>query len=70
MTATTTTTRPWDLRVGDVLLPVGFTVRHVTIDEPGRCGRLVHVTHELGALTLPIGALVTIQGSRPTALWD
>ena len=66
----TTRTRAWDLRPGDVLFPVGFTVQSVQIDPPGRGGRRVHITHELGSFDLQLGAFVTIQGRRPTALWD
>ena len=63
------TVRAWELRPGDVLLaPVGFTVTHVRVDEPGRAGRLVHVTHQLGPASLPLNALVTVLRTRVPAL--
>ncbi len=58
---TTTTLRAQELRPGDVLTPVGLTVTHVQVDDPGRGGRLVHITHDLGACDLPLNALIDVR---------
>lgn len=58
----TETVRAWDLREGDVLSPVGFTINKVTVDPPGHGGRQVHFTADiLGAKTIPLNQPVTIQ---------
>lgn len=59
-------TRAWDLQAGDVLSPVGLTVKRVIVDPPGANGRMVHVQHDLGMIHLPLNASVAIQGQRPS----
>ncbi|MDP2775560.1 MAG: hypothetical protein Q8O61_18555 [Nocardioides sp.] len=72
MTDTTTHTalateqvRAWDLRPTDTLVDpdtgVAFPITTVTVDEPGRAGRKVHIAAlVLGARILPLNQFVTI----------
>lgn len=57
--------RAWDLRPTDTLVDpdtgVAFPITTVTVDEPGRAGREVHIAAlVLGARTLPLNQFVTI----------
>ncbi|GGD10749.1 hypothetical protein [Nocardioides daphniae] len=57
--------RAWDLRPTDTLVDpdtgVAFPITTVTVDEPGRAGREVHVAAlVLGARHLPLNQFVTI----------
>lgn len=69
-TSSKTRTRAWDLRPGDILHPIGFTITDVTVDRPGQYDRMVHITHNLGVEHLPINQFVYIQNVRETGLWD
>jgi hypothetical protein len=72
MTDTTTHTdlateqvRAWDLRPTDTLVDpdtgVAFPITTVTVDEPGRAGRKVHIAAlVLGGRILPLNQFVTI----------
>lgn len=60
--AETEVVRAWDLRVNDVLAPVGFTLRSVTVDPPIAPGRKVHIVADvLGARDINLNDFVTIQ---------
>ena len=57
--------RAWDLRPTDTLVDpdtgIAFPITTVTVDEPGRAGRNVHISAlVLGARILPLNQFVTI----------
>jgi hypothetical protein len=68
--APTTKTRAWDLKPGDILEVLGLEVKAVTVDAPGRSGRMVHITHDFGVADVPINQFVVIRGTRETGLMD
>ena len=66
--------RAWELRPTDTLVDpttgVAFPITTVSVDEPGRAGRRVHITAlVLGARILPLNQFVTIakRDNTPTS---
>ena len=63
--------RAWDLRPTDTLVDpdtgVAFPITTVTVDEPGRAGRQVHVVAlVLGTRSMPLNQFVTSPSETPT----